>query len=337
MLINNNIMNEICIDIVSDERNPVLFPNTNSYSVKLNRPLYHVEKIELIAAQIPVTQTMINSTNNTFAMHDGTPIYIQNGNFNGSDFSNVLKKSLLSTSVDEVKFDSNTSTLTFSNTGGSNFGFNFYSGVNGFTDFANAHVGTPASVMGFNHEDTKVDSNITSNIIDFSGPTSIIFKLSANKENLKKPVFVTGFANSNVYPQQLDSTESTYFGRLLTTKYDVQSKYLIYGGGYHIQDEFIKGFEKNITSFHISFYYSIGTKLIPYDFGNRNHTLKFKIYCSLDKLNILKDQKVYEKQLPPPVKLPKLETPNRFNKKQMIVFLFILIMSGMLFLMIFKQ
>jgi len=335
-------MKEVCIDIVSDERNPKLFPNTNSYSVRLNRPLYHVEKIELIAAQIPVTQTIINSTNNTFSMHDGTLIHIQNGNFSdGHEFSNVLKTSFLNTSVDEVNFDSNTSTLTFSNTSGSSFtpfGFNFYSGVSGFVDFANAHVGTPASVLGFNHEDTNSDSNIlTSNLVDFSGPTSIIFKLSANKENLKKPVFVTGFANSNVYPQQLDSTESTYFGRLLTTKYDVQSKYLIYGGGYHIQDEFIKGFEKNITNFHISFYYSIGTKLIPYDFGNRNHTLKFKIYCSLDKLNVLKDQKVYQKQLPPPVKLPKLEIPNRFNKKQMIVFLFILIMTGMLFLMIFKQ
>ena len=48
------------------------------------------------------------------------------------------------------------------------------------------------------------------------------------------------------------------------------------------------------------FYFINGSKLIPYDFGNRNYILKLKFKSTLDKLIPLKEQKVPEELVLPP-------------------------------------
>ena len=72
---------------------------------------------------------------------------------------------------------------------------------------------------------------------------------------------------------------------------------------YPVESLFHTGPGSGLNKLRISFHYTIGTKLVPYDFRSRNHTLKFKITCSLDKLSMLEKQKVYKRELPPPVVL----------------------------------
>jgi hypothetical protein len=329
---------DVFLDVESDQRDPKKYPHANDYVIKLNRELYDVTKIKLIAARIPFSQTIINDYNNTFSIND-TTVTLENRNFSdGFELANVLGDTLsttLNSNVSSVNFDSNTNALTFSNAypGGSNsFALNFYSGTNGYN--VKNDYGTPSSVFGFNHNDVTSDSDntLTGGVIDLCGPTSLVIRITTNSNDLKKNVYNVGTSNVGL----LDYTESVYFGRIVTDK-DHQKNILIYTNQYPIEEDFQKGPEKSIKELRIRFYYTLGTKLVPYSFGSRNHTLKFKITCALDKRSTLEKQKVYRNKLPPPIKLPKLEPGLRTNKKSIINVLFILLTFGFVMLLFFKQ
>ena len=350
---------DILLDINSDQRDPYKYSAPNDYTICLNRPLYNVTNINLIGAKIPISQTLINSGNNTFSMNGtSNAITLINRNYsNAEDFKSNLHQQLSSpenisnTHVDKIAYNSNTETFTFSNANpSSTIGFDFYSGINGYdTAVPNA---TPATTFGLTHKDTYSLSNtLTTGSINLYPPTSIILRVSTNEQgdDLGKDVFCSdGIFNfgdskssSNV---ELNKTESVYFGRILTYDSYQGNEYLIYTGGYPITDYFNKGPESNITKLRIRFYYTIGGKLLPYDFANKNHTLKFKIKCDLDKLTKLKNEveatEELQKELtelPPPIDLPSLQPPERPNKQQIIVILFLLLLAGLFFLTFIKN
>ena len=89
-----------------------------------------------------------------------------------------------------------------------------------------------------------------------------------------------------------------------------------------IQHTFTKGTGKFIDDLRIRFYYNNGTKLIPYDFGKRNHIIKIEIECSLDKsLGQIptESETTYEREwaaLTEPVEIPNLLPKNRFDNSQ---------------------
>ena len=327
---------DVYLDVESDQRDPKKYPESNDYVIKLNRELFNVTIIKLIGARVPFSQSIINKYNNTFSINE-TTISLENRNFNnGFELANNLQVSLFSaphttSNIDSVEFNSNTNALTFSNTSSdssSAFKFNFFSGTNGY-NIKNV-FGTPASVLGFNHDDQSniIGKTLTSGVVDLCGPTSLVIRLTTNSNDLKKPVYNIGTSNVG----NLDYTESVYFGRIITDK-DHNKNILIYTNQYPIEENFYKSPEKSITELRVRFYYTLGTKLVPYDFGNRNHTLKFKINCSLEKRSTLDKQEVYQKKLPPPIKLPSLEPELRTNKKLIINVLFVLLTIGLLVLL----
>ena len=326
---------DVYLDVESDQRNPKDYPKSNDYVIKLNRELYNVTNIKLIGARVPFSQPIINDYNNTFSVND-TTVTLENRNFNdGFELANVLKTSLISapytSNVDLIEFNSNTNSLTFSNTHPdptSTINFKFYTGENGYS--VKNDFGTPASVIGFNHDDQS-GKILRGGVIDLCGPPSLVIRLTTNSNDLKKPVYNVGTSNVGL----LDYTESIYFGRIITDK-DHQKNILIYTNQYPIEEKFYKSPEKSISELRIRFYYTLGTKLVPYDFGNRNHTIKFKITCALEKRSTLDKQKVYTKELPSPIKLPNLEPELRTNKKLIINVLFVLLTVGLL-LLLFKN
>ena len=86
-----------------------------------------------------------------------------------------------------------------------------------------------------------------------------------------------------------------------------------------VYHNFTKGSENAIYDFSLNFYYNNGTKLIPYDFGARNHILKFEIECSLDKFATLKrNHEEPIELLPDPIDLPNLVPLNRLDNSQKI-------------------
>lgn len=334
------------LDVDSGERDPTVYPSPNEYTVKLNRPLYNVKEISLISARLPLTQYLINDGNRTFDIHDGsalTTVNLDKGTWaSGDSLSSNLTDQLTNyneTGDDiDVTYCSNLQSFTFTHSDPTaTLSFNFYGGDSGYA--TGSATGTPASVLGFDGSNVASVSNVlTSNVIDLSGPQSLVLSLSSGSDQFNTDVFVNGgtfsFDSMQFNDTNAKALQSTYIGRILTNgpigsvmNYKCKDDPVKYA--------FWKGPEKQIDEFTIRFYYNNGTKLVPYDFNSRNHILKFEIRCSLDKFNNLESE---DKSipLPPPVEL---NSKPRYTKQQRTVYIIIgiALVVGLVLLALFKQ
>lgn len=333
------------LDVDSSERDSELYPNPNDYTVKLNRPLYNVTKINLVSARIPNSQLLINHGNKQFDVGTGNTIVLHEGSWaTGESLASNLTDQLTNFDGESnniaVTYNSNTQSLTFTNSDSSQFSFDFYNGSNGYT--TSSTVGTPAHVLGFCNSNMTSNASgvLVSNIIDLSGPTSLILSMSSGSDDYYKEVFVNGGAfsiNSNTYEStSVSPLKSTYVGRILTSNIGQIIDYN--GNDDPVTYKFWKGSEKSVNELRIKFYYNNGTKLIPYDFGFRNHILKFEIECSLDKFKTLESESEdVSIKLPPPVDLQ--ERPRFFNKRHKTTYIVIVIalFLGLLILSFIKR
>lgn len=326
------------LDIDSSERDPQQFPNPNDYVIKPNRRMYNVTNIKLISARIPTTQLLINQGNKQFDITDSNnTIVLQEGTWsNGFNLASNLEDQLVnfdgSNSI-TVDYEQNTHSLSF--TSPVNFSFNFYGGSNGYA--TSSSVGTPAEVLGFSHSNTSVGTTLLSNVINLNGPNSIIIALSSGSSDFHKELYIDGAefsVDSNSYDSPVTIPLTTcYTGRILTN--DLGETINYDGTKDPVDYRFYKGPEKSISKLRVQFYYNNGTKLIPYDFGNRNHILKFEITCSLDKFVDL-PKNVKPTALPPPVEFrhkKRLTT----KQKQTLIIILIALFGGLIMLSMFKR
>ena len=288
------------LDIDSSERDTNVYTYANSYTVNLKEPIYDVTNIKLISARIPTPQLTTCVTNKTFSIYDsGAPDDLVEVTLNETNYADgdalatdldLLMQPPL-TCIDQVVFDSDTQALTFSNTdvGSSNtFTFQFFDGTNGY--LSNATVTTPHQVMGFSSKNPTVSDSIVSGAINLEGPNSLILRITSGSDEFTKTVY---------------SATPFYTGHILLNGSDFIN--------YHHADdplthEFYKGPQKYIRDLHFEFFYMSHGRLIPYDFRNQDHIMKFEITCSTDKLEGLPKVplEVVEKELPPPISIPEV-------------------------------
>ena len=284
------------LDIDSGERDTNVYAHANNYVVTLKEPIYDVTKVTLVSARIPTPQLTICSTNKTFSIYDsGAPddtieVTLDETNYTSgatlaSDLDTKMQPPL--TCIDSVVFDSDTNALTFSNTESSNiFSFEFFDGTNGY--LSNVDLTTPHQVLGFSSKNPTAADSVVSGAINLQGPNSLILRLTAGSDELTKTIYsVTPF----------------YTGHILLNGSDFIN--------YHHADdplthEFYKGPQKFIRDIKIEFFYTSHGRLIPYDFRNQDHILKFEITGSTDKLEGLPkvSSEVVNKELPPPISIP---------------------------------
>jgi hypothetical protein len=214
-------------------------------------------------------------------------------------------------------FNPETSNIEFYN----DFTFNFYGGSNGYA--TSSEVGPPAHLLGFSGANTELANSVTSSYIDLNGPTSIFVRITSGLEDLDKQLFIDGGTFSTgggtFDSQNMKQISPHYIGRILTS--NVNEIIDFNGHDDPIHHTFIKGTGRFIDDLRIRFYYNNGTKLIPYDFGKRNHFLKIEIECSLEKgMGTVLEQSnafgVDSGDLPPPVEIPNLMPKNRFDNSQ---------------------
>ena len=324
------------LDIDSSERDPAKFSNPNDYNVKLNRDLYNVTNIKLVSARIPTTQLLINNGNKQFDV-TGNTVVLQEGTWsNGFNLASNLTDQLVNfdtTNDITVTYKQNTHSLTF--TSGVDFSFDFYNGSNGYA--TSSPVGTPAEVLGFSYSNVNsTGTTLVSNVINLNGPNSIIIALSSGSSNFTKPLYINGgefSIGSNSYDSPVSTLTTNYTGRILTKNLGEILDYK--NRDDPIDYIFYKGPGKNINRLQVQFYYNIGTKLIPYDFGNRNHILKFEITCSLDKFIDL-PKNVESTDLPPPVEFD-FKKNFSIKQKQIIIIVLILLLGGFVILLLIKK
>lgn len=292
-------MEDYIIEIDSSQRDPNIYSDPNDYTVYLNKHIYNIESISLVAGKIPTTQHLINGGNRQFQVDD-TDVFVPEGNYpNGSLLASNLETALATTNVTSVSFQSNTNTLVFS--GSDNFSFKFYSGSNGFS--TSSSVGTPFNVLGFNGQDTEFTNSLESGYVDLLGPTNIILKISSNDEECRKELYTTN--NEFSFDSNSENTgttpmKNTYTGRLNIFK-DNNYNMIDFKPGDPVEFKFNKGSDKMTNKLRIQWFYNVGNKMIPYDFNGRNHFIKVKIRGSVDKLNVLPRMNLED--------TPQVETP----------------------------
>jgi hypothetical protein len=317
------------LDIDSSERDTNVYTNANNYTITLREPIYDVTQIKLVSARIPTSQLTTCATNKTLSIYDsGAPedlveVTLNETNYaNGSalatDLDTLMQPPL--TCIDQVVFDSDTQALTFSNTdvGSSNtFTFQFFNGTNGY--LSNTAVTTPHQVMGFSSKNPPVSGSIVSGAINLEGPNSLILRMTSGSDDFTKTVY---------------STSPFYTGHILLDGTDFIN---FNGTDDPLIHEFYRGSQKYVKDIKLEFFYMSHGRLIPYDFRNQDHILKFEIKCSTDKLEGLPKVplEVVEKVLPPPISIPELVVDTYQWKDY--VSIGIVVFVGMVLLLLMKR
>lgn len=258
------------LTIDSSQRDANVWSYANNYTVTLENPIYDVSEIKLVSARIPTTQLSTCVTNKTFSV-DGNVFTLYETNYsNGYTLAEDLETILAppSSNVSSVVYDEDTHSLNFSNLGTSNaFTFEFYTGTDGYSNTTSS-VTTPHQVLGFGSLDYSSNANgeITSGAINLNGPNSLIVKISAGSVDFTQDVYIS---------------TPFYTGHILTDGSDFIN---FSGSDDPVTHHFNSGPQKYIKDIHVDFFYMSHGRLIPYDFRNQDHIMKFEVKCSTDKL-----------------------------------------------------
>ena len=258
------------LDIDSSVRDVTLYPNANSYVVNLKTPIYNVSEFKLVSARIPTTQLLICASNNTFTLDDGGTTYeisLPNGNYTITSLKTELQNQLNLTGSDyTVTFGPNHAFVITASTNTANQRIlKFRTGTNGYTSESSRET-TPHQIIGFGSDDYGFTNTITGGFVNTNGPNSLVLKITANSDEL----------NQDIY-----STSPFYTGHILSSG----SEFINCNGlDDTVIHKFHSGPQKSIESVKIDFYYMSHGRLIPYDFRNQDHILKFQLVGSKDKL-----------------------------------------------------
>ena len=313
------------LNIDSSERDTSVYAYANSYVVNLDNPIYDISNIKLVSARIPTPQLMTCATNKTFKV-DGVSITLNETNYsNGYVLATDLDIELApaNTHIDSVIFDEETDSLVFSNThaSGGNFTLQFYSGTNGYSSNASP-LTTPHQLMGFSSKDfTSTGKVLRSGAINLDGPNSLILKLTTGSDEFTQTVYTsTPFYTGHIL---LDGTDSINFS----------------GTDDKLVHHFHSGAQKMIKDVKIEFFYMSHGRLIPYDFRNQDHILKFEISGSTDKLENLpkvpiEEPKKVEKE-EPIISIPEI-VKNTYKWRKEYLYIGLIVLVGLLLLFFMK-
>ena len=332
-------MSVYTLDIDSSERDPTSYPNPGDYVVELRHPIYDVKKLSIVSARIHASQFLINNRNKTFdfVVHGSSDtvatVTLSTGNYSGRTLVTELQtkvndalggayiSSPITFTYDKDKNEIAITSLSSAAPAGSEFSFKFYDGVNGYhSSVATEGYTTPHDILGLPPNNVRSNTTVPpeaqglliTGSINLQGPDALILKISNGADELTKTVY---------------SDTPFYTGRILMCG-DV----INYSG---MDDAVEHNFDtgaQNISKLRVQFFYSSNNRLIPYNFRNANHILKLNIECSTDKLqNVPKVDKKFE--LPPPIRIPSIEDPNRWNG---MVYIFAIIVAGIFFIFVAK-
>ena len=312
------------LNIDSSERDTSVYAYANSYVVNLDNPIYDISNIKLVSARIPTPQLMTCATNKTFKV-DGVSITLNETNYsNGYVLATDLDIELApaNTHIDSVIFDEETDSLVFSNTEASDdFTLQFYSGTSGYLSNASP-LTTPHQLMGFSSKDfTSTGNVLRSGAINLDGPNSLILKLTTGSDEFTQTVYTsTPFYTGHIL---LDGTDSINFN----------------GADDKLVHHFHSGAQKMIKDVKIEFFYMSHGRLIPYDFRNQDHILKFEISGTTDKLENLpkvpiEEPKKVEKE-EPIISIPEI-VKNTYKWRKEYLYIGLIVLVGLLLLFFMK-
>ena len=280
------------LTIESGQRDATVYPNPNDYVVRLETPIYDVSQIKLVSARIPTPQLLICGTNQAFdfeVQFSSLPaqtfgITYSQGNYDGASLAAGF------TSVGNINFnmtyDASKNRFAMGtpthNDGHaiSQIKFLFKSGPRGFDD-TSATQTTMHQILGLPALDVAMPGS-DFGAANFDGPNALVLRLSSGSEQLSQTLPTAG-------------QTPYYTGHILLPG---GSDFVnVNGADDTLTHDFHSGPLKTIRDLRVEFFYMSHGRLIPYDFRNQDHVLKFEVSCSTDKLENLTP-------LPPPSTTP---------------------------------
>jgi hypothetical protein len=210
-----------------------------------------------------------------------------------------------------VTYDSNTNALSWLNDGNYPAVLKFGDGVNAryglgtLDDVSNlitSNFTTPHQVFGLPPQNITIAQNesFTGGSINLEGPNAMMLRLGTGSETFNKDVYIR---------------EPFFTGQLL-----LDGPFIKHSIDDPIEHTFFSGPQKNLKQLHITFFTMSQGRLIPYDFRNQEHVLKFKIECSTGKFKAISKHTASDVGvLPPPISIPELEDPYRWNQQYILI------------------
>jgi hypothetical protein len=312
------------LNIDSSERDTSIYTYANNYVVNLDNPIYDISNIKLVSARIPTPQLMTSATNKTFSV-DGVDITLNETNYsNGYVLAEDLDIELAPSNshIDSVIFDEETDSLVFSNTEASDdFTIEFYDGTNGYLSNTSS-LTTPHQIMGFSSKNfTSTNNTLRSGAINLNGPNSLVLKLTTGSDEFTQTVYTsTPFYTGHIL---LDGSDFINFN----------------GADDVLVHHFHSGSQKMIKDVKVEFFYMSHGRLIPYDFRNQDHILKFEITGSTDKLENLpkvpiEEPKKVEKE-EPIISIPEV-VKNSYIWRKEYLYIALIVIVGLLLIFFMK-
>jgi hypothetical protein len=312
------------LNIDSSERDTSIYTYANNYVVNLDNPIYDISNIKLVSARIPTPQLMTSATNKTFSV-DGVDITLNETNYsNGYVLAEDLDIELAPSNshIDSVIFDEETDSLVFSNTQATDdFTIEFYDGTNGYLSNTSP-LTTPHQIMGFSSKNfTSTNNTLRSGAINLNGPNSLVLKLTTGSDEFTQTVYTsTPFYTGHIL---LDGSDFINFN----------------GADDVLVHHFHSGSQKMIKDVKVEFFYMSHGRLIPYDFRNQDHILKFEITGSTDKLENLpkvpiEEPKKVEKE-EPIISIPEV-IKNSYTWRKEYLYIALIVIVGLLLIFFMK-
>jgi hypothetical protein len=317
------------LTIDSSHREPVT--NLNDYVVSLESPIYDISQIKLVSARIPTPQLLVCESNRSFkfrATNQGGNtqefgVSLSVGNYTGSSFA-ALFQSVGGYNFN-ISYDATNNKFQMgqpTDPNGQNLlqlRFMFKTGQNGYDDSSSERT-TPHQIFGLPAQDLQMIGG-DFGAANLDGPNSLVMRISSGSEQLNQTLPTSG-------------QTPYYTGHILLP--GAKPFVNVNGGDDKVTHDFHSGTLKCVRDLRIQFFYMSHGRLIPYDFRNQDHVLKFEITCSTDKLENLPkvSHDVVKRVLPPPVSIPEFENPYKWNQILPIVAVSFI---GILFLVLTKR
>ena len=297
--------------IDSSQRDPTLYVNPNDYVVTLDDAIYDVSQIKLVSARIPCPQLLINESNQSFSYSQGGTTYgvtFPPGNYTGTELAAIFDSDF------NISYNASKNSFGMGTPIGGDITFLFASG-NGGGQSANTNI---HEILGLPPVDIVMPGN-QFGAANFKGPNSLVLRISSGSEKMNQSVYVS---------------EPYYTGHILMDGTDFVN---VNGSEDKLTHEFHSGALKSLKDLRIEFFYMSQGRLIPYDFRNQNHVLKFEITCSTDKLENLtpmKEEPVEEeeeKEKVPSISIP--DKKNLYEWKIEYIYITLIIFTGILLIL----
>lgn len=149
-------------------------------------------------------------------------------------------------------------------------------------------------------------------------PNSLILRLSSGSDEFNQSVYVGVPKDSN------QKGTPHYTGHILLNG----GTSIVYNGSDDpLIHRFHSGSQKSITELGIEFLYLNNGILTRYNFGNANHTLKFEVKCSTDKLKNRPKVPLEKNEEKTPISIPKKQEEDPYKWK---IYVGIIVVFGLI-------